>query len=174
VAVEHKEPAPAPEPKQPTKKKTDEPGFMESLAELRQFLADTWIEFRRISWPSRQQVVKETWSVLVLVTMLTLAVLAFDFAIARTVFEPLDKYAKKSGGGVGGAQTQTWGPLQPEPGAPVNNPGVPGDALPTPESLPANSQGTSGAPAPVPAPATPPAQQPPVGQQPPATPKTGQ
>jgi hypothetical protein len=62
-------------------------------------------------------------------------VLAFDFAIAKTVFEPMDKYAKKVGGGVGHT-TSTWGPLAPRPGAPVNNPSVPGDALPTPQSLP--------------------------------------
>ena len=139
----------------PKKKKADEPSFGENIAELAQFLKDTWIEFRRISWPNRQQVVKETWSVLVLVTMLTVAVLAFDFGIARTVFEPLDKLAKKAGGGVGGAQTQTWGPLTPRPGAPVDNPSMPGNVLPTPQnpqSLPANSQGTSGAPAPTPTP----------------------
>jgi preprotein translocase SecE subunit len=151
------EPAQPQPPNKPEKKKVDEPGFGEQFAEFTQFLKDTWIEFRRISWPTRQQVIKETWSVLVLVTMLTVAVLAFDFGIARVVFEPLDKFAKKAGGGVGGGQTQTWGPLTPRPGAPVDNPSMPGNALPNENpaknSLPANSQGTSGAPAPVPAPA---------------------
>jgi preprotein translocase SecE subunit len=150
--------APQAPPPKPNKKKVEEPGFGEQFAEFGQFLRDTWIEFRRISWPNRQQVIRETWTVLVLVTMLTVAVLGFDFAIARTVFEPLDKFAKKAGGGVGGGQTQTWGPLTPRPGAPVDNPSMPGNALPTPanpQSLPANSQGTSGAPAPVPAPSTP-------------------
>lgn len=147
--------APQAPPPKPNKKKVEEPGLGEQFAEFAQFLKDTAIEFRRISWPNRQQVIKETWSVIVLVTLLTVAVLGFDFAIARTVFEPLDKFAKKSGGGVGGSQTQTWGPLTPRPGAPVDNPSMPGNALPTPQnpqSLPANSQGTSGAPAPVPAP----------------------
>ena len=143
--------APPPQ-QQPSGKKDagDSQTLGQTFSDAVQFLKETYVEFRKISWPTRQQVVKETWSVLVLVTCLTIAVLAFDFAIARTVFEPLDKYAKKSGGGVGGAQTQTWGPLQPEPGAPVNNPSVPGNALPTPESLPANSEGTSGQPSPVP------------------------
>lgn len=147
--------APEAPPPKPNKKKVEEPGLGEQFAEFAQFLKDTAIEFRRISWPNRQQVIKETWSVIVLVTLLTVAVLGFDFAIARTIFEPLDKFAKKSGGGVGGGQTQTWGPLTPRPGAPVDNPSMPGNALPTPQnpqSLPANSQGTSGAPAPVPAP----------------------
>jgi preprotein translocase SecE subunit len=124
------EPAQPQPPNKPEKKKVAEPGFGEQLAEFVQFLKDTTVEARRITWPSRQQVIKETWSVLVLVTMLTVAVLAFDFGIARTVFEPLDKFAKKAGGGVGGSQTQTWGPLQARPGAPVDNPSMPGNALP--------------------------------------------
>lgn len=146
----HKNPNKAEAPPKPqpagNKKPDDEGGgVVQSFGELQQFLKETWQEFRKISWPTRQQVVKETWSVLVLVTALTLAVLAFDFAIARVVFEPLDKFAKKSGGGVGGSQTQTWGPLQAEPGAPVDNPGVPGNALPnsgtTPQSNPSAPSG---------------------------------
>ncbi len=156
--------AEAPPTAQPagSKKRDGEPtGILKTLVELQQFLNETVVEFRKISWPTRTQVIKETWSVLVLVTALTLAVLAFDFAIARVVFEPLDKYAKKTGGGVGGSQTQTWGPLQAEPGAPVDQPGVPGNALPVPQTLPPNSNGPSGQPSPAPtgapAPTNPPA-----------------
>lgn len=154
MATEAPEAAPTPQPEnnKSAKKKVAEPGFAEQFADFVQFLRDTWIEFRRISWPNRQQVVKETWSVLVLVTLLTVSVLGFDFAIARTVFEPLDKFAKHQGGGVGGSVQQKWGPMQAPPNAPLNSPANPGNALPTQKALPAGSQGTSGAPAPVPVP----------------------
>ncbi len=153
-------------------KKSEEPrGMLKTLAELQQFLKETVVEFRKISWPTRTQVIKETWSVLVLVTVLTLAVLAFDFGIARVIFEPLDKFAKKSGGGVGGNQTQTWGPLQAEPGAPVDQSGAPGNRLPVPKSTPPGSSGTPGQPSPAPtgapAPTNPPA---PSGGSPTTTP----
>lgn len=140
---------PKPQPQPAPKKKPDETGNAgQSIAELAQFLKETWIEFRKISWPTRQQVVKETWSVLVLVTMLTVSVLAFDFAVARVVFEPLDKYAKKIGGGVGtgAAREEFPGPLTPmSPQAPVNNPSAPGNALPNNNTqTPTPSNGTPG------------------------------
>lgn len=58
-------------------------------------------EFKKISWPSREQVIKETYSVIVLVALITVAVLAFDFAVSKVVFEPLDHLARTLGGGIG-------------------------------------------------------------------------
>lgn len=73
-------------------------GQSESLV---RFLKEVATEFRRVSWPDRQQVLKETLSVLVLVSIITGGVLVFDFAVARAVFEPLDKLARHMGGGIG-------------------------------------------------------------------------
>jgi preprotein translocase SecE subunit len=132
--------------------------FGNNLSEFIDFLKETWQEFRKISWPNRDQVIKETWSVLVLVAVITGAVLGFDWVIAKSVFEPLDRYAKKMGGGVGHTMTP-FSPLQAVPGAPVNNPSIPGNALPTPHMPPA---GTPAAPtgqspvAPAPSATTPP------------------
>jgi preprotein translocase SecE subunit len=120
----------APEKPKPKQSSAGEPSpFGNNIAEFIQFLSDTWQEFRKISWPNREQVIRETWSVLVLCALITCSVLAFDWAIAKSIFEPLDRYAKKMGGGVGHT-TQTWGPLTPRPGAPVDNPNIPGNALP--------------------------------------------
>ncbi|MBX9686765.1 MAG: preprotein translocase subunit SecE [Candidatus Obscuribacterales bacterium] len=71
------------------------------LAALLQFIAEALIELKRITWPERQQVIKETISVIVLVTIITACVLAFDYGIAKAVFEPLDKLARHLGGGIG-------------------------------------------------------------------------
>jgi preprotein translocase SecE subunit len=120
----------------PTHEKPTPSPMGSNLHEFIVFLQETWSEFRKISWPNRQQVIKETWTVLVLVAALTCAVLAFDWAIAKSIFEPLDKYAKHMGGGVGHT-TQTWGPLAPRPGAPVDNPSIPGNQLPTVPVTPA-------------------------------------
>jgi len=105
--------------------------FGNNLSEFIDFLKDTWQEFRKISWPNRDQVIKETWSVLVLVAVITGAVLGFDWIIGKSVFEPIDRYAKKMGGGVGHTMTP-FAPLQAVPGAPVNNPSMPGNAPPVP------------------------------------------
>lgn len=126
----------APDKPKPKPSGSGEPSpFGNNIAEFIQFLSDTWQEFRKISWPNREQVIRETWSVLVLCALITCSVLAFDWAIAKSIFEPLDRYAKKMGGGVGHT-TQTWGPLAPRPGAPVDNPNIPGNALP-PSNAPA-------------------------------------
>lgn len=73
----------------------------EQSESLVRFLKEVALEFRRVSWPDRQQVLRETLSVLVLVSIITGGVLAFDFAVARAVFEPLDKLARHLGGGIG-------------------------------------------------------------------------
>ena len=66
-----------------------------------QFVSEALVELRKITWPDRQQVVKETLSVIVLVAIITACVLAFDYGIAKAVFEPLDKLARHLGGGIG-------------------------------------------------------------------------
>ncbi|MBY0356701.1 MAG: preprotein translocase subunit SecE [Candidatus Obscuribacterales bacterium] len=85
-------------------KKKDKADFTESNSSIRslhKFLLDTLIELRKITWPSRQQVIRETGSVIVLVTLITVAVLGFDYALAKVVFEPLDRFARQMGGGIG-------------------------------------------------------------------------
>lgn len=71
------------------------------LAWLFQFLNDVLQELKKINWPDRKQVLRETLSVIVLVTLITGCVLGFDYAIAKAVFEPLDKFARQMGGGIG-------------------------------------------------------------------------
>jgi preprotein translocase subunit SecE len=71
------------------------------LAGMMQFVKEALLEARKVSWPDRQQVVKETISVIILVGIITSCVLAFDFGIAKVVFEPLDKLARHLGGGIG-------------------------------------------------------------------------
>ena len=71
------------------------------LAGLIQFIADSLVELKKITWPDRPQVIRETLSVIVLVAIITGCVLGFDYGIAKLVFEPLDKLARKLGGGIG-------------------------------------------------------------------------
>ena len=66
-----------------------------------QFLKEVRLEFFRISWPDRKQVIRETYSVIVLVAIITGVVLAFDFAVDKVIFTPLDHFAKSIGGGIG-------------------------------------------------------------------------
>ena len=68
---------------------------------LVRFLAETLVELRKISWPDRQQVIRETAIVILLVCIITVAVLGFDWAVAKVVFEPLDHFARSVGGGIG-------------------------------------------------------------------------
>ncbi len=75
------------------KKKGDESGG-DLITESRQFLKEVYIEFRKITWPDRAQVVKETWSVLFLVTAITLMVLGFDWFLGHAVFGPIEHFAK--------------------------------------------------------------------------------
>lgn len=73
----------------------------ESLKDIRQFLKDVVVEFTKITWPARTQVLQETWSVLFLVALITLLVLGFDWFLAHAVFGPLEHWARLHGGGVG-------------------------------------------------------------------------
>lgn len=73
----------------------------ESLKDIRQFLSDVVIEFTKITWPGRPQVIQETLSVLFLVALITVVVLGFDWFLAHAVFGPLEHWARLHGGGVG-------------------------------------------------------------------------
>lgn len=73
----------------------------ESLKDIRQFLKDVVVEFTKITWPGRPQVIQETLSVLFLVALITVAVLGFDWFLAHAIFGPLEHWARLHGGGVG-------------------------------------------------------------------------
>ena len=86
------------------KKKDVDPRVMESVKDIRQFLKEVAIEFQKISWPDRAQVIRETYSVIFLVTIITLMVLAFDWVLGNAVFGPLEHWARMLGGGINRAQ----------------------------------------------------------------------
>jgi preprotein translocase SecE subunit len=65
-----------------------------------QFLKEVGIERRKISWPQREQVVRETMSVLFLVAAITLLVLSYDWVLGWA-FGGLEHFARLHGGGVG-------------------------------------------------------------------------
>ncbi|MBS2002339.1 MAG: preprotein translocase subunit SecE [Candidatus Obscuribacterales bacterium] len=71
------------------------------IAEAQQFLHEVIIEFRKITWPEKSQVLRETWSVLFLVAVITLMVLGFDWVLGNLVFGPLEHFARLHGGGIG-------------------------------------------------------------------------
>ena len=66
-----------------------------------QFLKECAIENNKITWPDRAQVIRETWSVLVLVTALTLIVLGVDWILGNAVFGPIEHWARLYGAGFG-------------------------------------------------------------------------
>jgi preprotein translocase SecE subunit len=67
-----------------------------------QFFKEVVVEFKKISWPGRSQIIRETWSVLFLVAAITLMVLGFDWVLNHGVFMPLEDWARLHGGGYGG------------------------------------------------------------------------
>jgi len=71
------------------------------IAHFAQFLKEVNVESRKITWPERALVLRETWGVIVLVAVLTFLVLGFDWAIGHFVFQPLEHWARILGGGVG-------------------------------------------------------------------------
>ena len=83
------------------KKDDDDSELGESIKDIRQFLKEVSIEFRKITWPGRRQVIQETYSVLFLVTLITLMVLGFDWFLGKGIFGPLEHFARLHGGGVG-------------------------------------------------------------------------
>jgi preprotein translocase SecE subunit len=61
---------------------------------FQQFLKEVLIEFKKISWPDRAQIFRETMSVLVLVTIITVLVLGFDAFLSKIVFGPIDQWVR--------------------------------------------------------------------------------
>jgi preprotein translocase SecE subunit len=70
-----------------------------ALTEMAQFLREVAIEYRKIAWPDRAQILRETWSVLVLVACVTVVVLAFDWVLGQAIFGPLEHFARLYGAG---------------------------------------------------------------------------
>jgi preprotein translocase subunit SecE len=58
---------------------------MEFLARLREFFQEVAAEFRRVNWPSRQEVAASTVVVLVVVFVLSMYLGAVDVALSRLV-----------------------------------------------------------------------------------------
>ena len=59
-----------------------------------QFLKEVRIEYKKINWPDRRQIIQETWTVIILVTFITLLVLAYDWVLGNVVFGPLEHWIK--------------------------------------------------------------------------------
>lgn len=121
------------------------------------FLKEVVKEAKKITWPPRSQVVQETTSVIVLVALITVMVLGFDYALGNWVFGPIEHLAK-----ITAPKTDDNGMFTPV--APQEGPGPrtrPED-LPPQEKLPEQSPAapgtapTSSAPAPGATPVTPP------------------
>lgn len=85
-----KEPSPKPPP---ASKKETEKGLT-GIAAYIEFLKQVRIEYRKINWPDRRQIIQETWTVLVLVTFITLLVLGYDWVLGNLVFGPLEHWIK--------------------------------------------------------------------------------
>jgi preprotein translocase subunit SecE len=83
------------------KSKKEEGELPETATHIFQFIKEVDIERRKITWPDRNQVIRETWGVLILVALLTFMVLGFDWAVAKFIFGPLEHQARLHGGGVG-------------------------------------------------------------------------
>jgi preprotein translocase SecE subunit len=69
-------------------------GPVASIQRAQQFFKEVLIEFKKISWPDRAQVMRETWSVLLLVTIITVLVLGFDAFLSKLVFGPIDQWIR--------------------------------------------------------------------------------
>lgn len=63
-------------------KKAPKFNLAERIASSKTFLKETWIELKKVQWPTRKQAAVETAVVLVTVTFVTLLVVAFDYGLA--------------------------------------------------------------------------------------------
>lgn len=78
----------------PSPKKDAKNQKSNAVADFIKFLKEVRVEVKKISWPERGQVIKETWSVVVLVTIITFLVLGYDYALGHFVFGPIEHWAK--------------------------------------------------------------------------------
>ncbi len=84
------------------KQKSGNLPIVQSALEAGQFLGEVRAEARKISWPERSQVVRETISVLFLVTLITMFVWLFDIVLGKFVFAPVEHWGHLYGIGGGG------------------------------------------------------------------------
>jgi len=85
----------------PNKKAEEEGTLAATTTDVREYLKEVAVEFRKITWPDRETVLRETWGVLLLVGIITGLVLGFDWIVAHFVFQPLEHMARLYGGGIG-------------------------------------------------------------------------
>ena len=76
--------------------------IVQTVIETKQFLNEVWVEYRKINWPERSQVVRETVSVLFLVMLITIFVWLFDILLGKFVFAPVEHWGHLYGIGGGG------------------------------------------------------------------------
>lgn len=81
-------------PQQPKKTKAEEKKSGNVVADAITFLKEVAKEAKKITWPPRSQVVQETTSVIVLVALITVMVLGFDYALGNWIFGPIEHFAK--------------------------------------------------------------------------------
>jgi preprotein translocase subunit SecE len=58
---------------------------MEFLRKIREFFHDVLVEFRKVTWPSRREVMGSTTVVIVVVLVLAVFLAAVDIALSRLV-----------------------------------------------------------------------------------------
>ena len=66
--------------------------FWQQMLQVGEFLNEVRSEARKISWPERSQVIRETISVLFLVTLITFFVWSFDLVVGKFIFSPLEHW----------------------------------------------------------------------------------
>ncbi len=145
-----------------------------SIKEAILFLNEVKNEARKITWPPRGQVAQETWSVIVLVTFITVMVLGFDYALGNWVFGPIEHFAKIMAPQTPEQKIFSTTPISPDQSgsAPAPAPApAPGDASTTPATTPPVAPPPAGTAVPpvIPGDATQPATTPPAAT-PPVTP----
>jgi preprotein translocase subunit SecE len=75
--------------------------FVQSFVDATQFLNEVRAEARKISWPERSQVLRETMSVLFLVALITVFVWLFDIFLGKFIFAPVEHWGHLYGIGGG-------------------------------------------------------------------------
>lgn len=63
---------------------------MESLRRFRQFLAETWAELKKTTWPSRKEVYGTTLVVIIFVLICAMFLYVVDFALSQVMETLLD------------------------------------------------------------------------------------
>jgi preprotein translocase subunit SecE len=58
---------------------------MQAVARVKEFVQDVLAEFRKVSWPSRQELINSTVVVIVVTVVLSLFLGAVDIVLARAV-----------------------------------------------------------------------------------------